>query len=255
MIIDGHTHINRRSWERGGGLSDFDQNGVDLIVGMIFDFALCPSPGNPQFWKAKNEELAEISAESSGRVVALCSVHPKDGPAAILEIRRAVNDRKMKGIKLHPHQNNFTVCSDEIYAISTVAGDLEVPVFFHCCYQPLVTPAQIGIMAKECPKTIFVLGHTGWNNEWQVAIAVSRRYDNIFMCTSGLNYGATKEVVQRCDQERIFFGSDFPCGGAETQRYELEKIRSLELSPKLNDRILHENIMRLLRLEVPHGKR
>ena len=98
MIIDGHTHINRKSWEAGGGLSDFDKNGVDLIIGMTFDFALCPSPGKPEFWKARNEELAEISAESNGRMVALCSVHPKDGTAAILEIQRAVNERKMMGI-------------------------------------------------------------------------------------------------------------------------------------------------------------
>ena len=63
------------------------------------------------------------------------------------------------------------------------------------------------------------------------------------------------EVIQQCDQERIFFGSDFPCGGAETQRYELEKIKALGLSAKLSKRILYENIVRLLGLEVPNDAR
>jgi len=249
VIIDAHTHVNRKSWENGGGIADFKKNGVSLVVGMAFDFAQCPSPGRPEFWKERNDELSQIAAESKRSMVPFCSVHPNDNELAIAEIERAVTQCKMKGIKLHPHQNNFTVCSDEIYAIAMAAAHLQVPVFFHCCYQPLVTPAQIGIMANECRQTLFVLGHTGWNNEWQVAKAVARRYDNIIMCTSGLNYGATKEIIQSCDQERIIFGSDFPCGGAETQDYEIQKIQGIGLSPQLERKIFADNIVRLLHLE------
>ena len=248
MIIDAHTHINRHSWENGGGMKEFMQNGVDMIVGMIFDFAMCPSPGRPEFWRKKNHEMALIAQESNGRVIPFCSVHPKDGELASAEIRKAVKEEGMKGIKLHPHQNNFTVCSDEVAQISEAAGELGVPVYFHCCYQPLVTPAQIGLMAREFPGTTFIMGHTGWNNEWRVALPVAKRYENIVMCVSGLNFGSTREIISVCDNERIIFGSDFPCGGAGTQTYELTKIRELKLNSETEEKILFRNVARILNL-------
>lgn len=247
MVIDAHTHINRYSWENGGGVGDFRKNNVDIIIGMTFDFIECPSAGNPDFWIKKNNELIEIAKESEGRMIPFCSVHPKDGNLAIKEIKRAV-ENGMKGIKLHPHQNNFTVCSEEIARISEIAGELKIPVFFHCCYQPLVTPAQIGIMAHEFPKTTFILGHTGWNNEWPMVKRIANRYDNIVMCISGLNFGATKEIIRTCDNERIVFGSDFPCGGAVTQAYEMQKIKELRLEPLTEEKIMFRNITRILGL-------
>lgn len=246
MIIDAHAHFDLRSIRSGGTVADFERNGVEMTVGFVMDLISEREPGVPEHWTRLNKEIAEVARVSGGKVIPFCTVHPEDGDAALAEIRRSVCEDGIRGIKLQPYSGLYLTCTESLARLSALAGELSVPVFFHCCFQPYVTPAQIAFLAKAFPGTTFLLGHSGWNNEWPVAKAVARRFSNIVLCTSGLNFGAIGELVRTCDTDRIVFGSDFPCGGAHSEWYEMEKIREHRFGAEIERKILGGNIARLL---------
>jgi predicted TIM-barrel fold metal-dependent hydrolase len=249
MIIDAHTHFGLKSFSNGGTINDLARNGVEMAVAFIMDFISVRSPGRPEFWTERNKELAEVARRSQGKLIPFCTVYPGDGDAADREIRRAVAEDGARGIKLHPYFGLYPACSDDTARVSALAGELGLPIFFHCCFQPYVTPAQIALLAGEFPDTLYILGHSGWNNEWPVAMAVARRHENIFLCTSGLNFGGIGELIRKCDTARIVFGSDFPCGGPDSEVYEIEKIREHHCGAAIEEKIFHSNIARILNIK------
>lgn len=250
MIIDAHAHFDLNSIKKGGTVEDFQKNGVSMAVGFVMDLISERTPGKPGHWTRLNKEIAEVSRRTGGKVIPFCTVHPGDKDAALEEVRRGVTEDGIRGIKLQPYSGVYTACTDDMARLSEIAGELKVPIFFHCCFQPYVTPAQIAFLAKEFPDVVYILGHGGWNNEWPVAMTVAKRFDNIIVCTSGLNFGGIGEIVESCDNERIIFGSDFPCGGAHSEKYEIDKIREHHFGEVIENRIFCGNISRILDLEV-----
>ena len=248
MIIDAHAHFDLNSIETVGSVKNFQQNGVEYAVGFVMDLISEREPGKPEHWTRLNKEIAEVSRRTDGRVIPFCTVHPGDKDFALAEIRRSVLQDGIRGIKLQPYSGLYTTCTEDMANVSKLADELKVPIFFHCCFQPYVTPAQIAFLAKEFPKTMFILGHSGWNNEWPVAMVVAKRFENIILCTSGLNFGGIGELVRTCDTDRIIFGSDFPCGGAHSELYEINKIREHHFPQAVEKKILGDNIARLLNI-------
>jgi len=253
MIIDAHTHFDLRSFQQGGTLADLNKNGVEMAVGFIMDLISVRSPGRPEFWTEKNRELGEVARRSGGKIIPFCTIHPEDDEAALAEVRRGVAEDGIRGVKLQPYSGLYLACSEALARLSALAEELHIPIFFHCCFQPYVTPAQIALLAREFPGVTYILGHSGWNNEWPIAMAVAKRYKNIILCTSGLNFGGIGAIIRQCDPDRIVFGSDFPCGGTNSEVYEMDKIREHHIGAEIEAKILGRNIARILNLEVSHG--
>lgn len=149
------------------------------------------------------------------RFAAFATVHPDAGKAALDEIRRA-KDAGFCGIgELSPHSQHVPLYEPIWHRILELAADLELPVNLHVTdpdskpYPGRVeTPLEDFItMAKDFPKTNFILAHWGGGLAWAEAAAGLR---NVWFDTaaSPLLYGPG--VWQKGPLGRVLFGSDYP---------------------------------------------
>lgn len=149
------------------------------------------------------------------RFAAFATVHPGAGEGALDEVRRA-KESGFTGLgELSPHSQHVPLGDPIWRRILTLAGELEMPVNLHVtdpasrAYPGRVeTPlADFVALAKDFPKTNFILAHWGGGLAWAEAAADLR---NVWFDTaaSPLLYGP--EVWGKGRLGRVLFGSDYP---------------------------------------------
>jgi predicted TIM-barrel fold metal-dependent hydrolase len=244
-IIDTHTHLP------GNALGctprpvaelrhEFASEGVSGAWIMTTDGLLM----NPE---ASNDELADKVRDHRDFFTPFCTVNPNRGAAeAVAELIRANGRLGMKGLKLHPWLQAFSLTHPAVIPLLNKAGELDMPVLFHDGTPPYSTPLQIAAAAEAVPKTIIILGHAGLDDLWHDAIIACRRHPNVYLCCCSLSSGLIKAVVEQCPKERILFGSDggFLHAGEVTQA--TEKLLASGADAKTLRMIFHENPRRIL---------
>ena len=241
MIIDAHTHAGVLGEGRGlapGELMEMlHTHGVDkAFVSTIRGFY-----GN---CREGNDELAAYVGEYPKELYAFATVHPRDGEAAVEELRRCVDELGMIGLKLHPWLQAFSVSAPMMDPILEEAIRLHLPILFHDGTPPYCTPLQICNLADRYPEATVVLGHAGNNDLWKNALDGARRLENVIICLSGPSMHAMKTMIDALGPDRFVFGSD--CGTSSDPGsliYRLEKIRRLDIPEEWKRKILGENAL------------
>lgn len=243
MIVDCHTHYVGRAYAhlRAGSLIDsMNTYGVDHAVVFTLD-------GFFEDVRRHNDELAAFVAAHPRRLTAFATVYPRHGGAAA-EIRRAVLDLGMKGVKLHPWLQGFSPLEGYMEPVARACAELGVPLIFHDGTPPYSTPLQLGLLAEQHPDLTVILGHSGLLQLWPEALATARRNDNVWLCLCGPPTSALQKLVDGVPHARILFGSDTGFGHDYQARHRLEQVRSLDLPAASLDAILGGNAARLLGL-------
>lgn len=241
MIIDAHAHVDvvpALGWidppEKLIGLMDVA--GVDRACVMTYTEA-------PQFNPRALEDIAEAVARYPDRLIGFARLHPWY-PEAVDLLERSVRELGMKGLKLHPVGTLSHPASEQTVRLLRRAGELGVPVLFHCGDEPMATPRAIALGAAKAPETTVVLGHMGGYFHVDEAIAVAEEHPNVLLETSAMPYPRKiGEAVRRLGAERVLFASDGP--GCRP-RLELEKVRQARLTDAEAEAVLSGNISRLL---------
>ncbi len=243
MIVDCHTHhVGRAYASLGAGslVGSMDEHGVDHAVVFTLDGFFGEA-------KRHNDELARFVAAHPGRLTAFASVYPR-APDAAGEVRRAVTERGMKGVKLHPWLQGFSPLEDYMDPIAEACAELGVPLIFHDGTPPYSTPLQLALLAERYPELTVILGHSGLLDLWPEALAAGRRVPNVWLCLCGPPTYALQKLVDGVPHDRILFGSDVGFGSDYQLRHRLEQVRWLDLPPDSLDAILGGNAARLLGL-------
>jgi hypothetical protein len=154
MIIDTHTHMPGRSFTdiEGPEAKEFlelmdtysiDQAWVFTLDGLFFD----PQP--------HNDFLREFCDHEPERLIPFCTVHPRY-PNAVEELRRAILDLGMKGVKMHPWTQAFSPMDRFMDPIGEVTG----PGLYRL---KSALPATVGVVdeTKWSPMATAV-GQLGW---------------------------------------------------------------------------------------------
>ncbi len=139
----------------------------------------------------------------------------------------------MIGVKLaHAHQQ-FRFDDSRYYGIYEIAGRLGKPIYLHTATSPnpgvrleppYTDPYYLEDAIRRYPKTIFILGHSGWdtfNRELtyvNACIDLAQRYDNVYLepGAMGAERAAEKlpEFVRRIKDgnvtHKMIYGSDGP---------------------------------------------
>lgn len=213
-----------------------DAAGVDRACVMTYTEA-------PQFNPNALEYIADAVARFPDRLIGFARLHPRYAEAPAL-LDHAVRDLGMRGVKLHPVGTLAHPAGDETLALLRRAGELSVPVLFHCGDEAMTTPMAIGLAAAACPGTTIVLGHMGGYFHVDEAIAVAERYPNLVLDTSAMPYPRKiHEAVARLGAGRVLFASDGP--GCRPL-LEVEKVRQAGLDPADEERVLGGNMLGLL---------
>jgi predicted TIM-barrel fold metal-dependent hydrolase len=215
--------------------------GVELSVAFTYDGLRKPGA-------QANDSLAAFVSEGGDRFVGFCTVDPTD-PEAAGEIVRCVRVHGMRGVKLHPWVQAFSVHTPGLDSICDVAAELGVPVLFHDGTPPFSTPLQLATLARRHPRTTVVLGHGGLHDLWREACAAVESNANVHVCLCATPAYAMRVLLARCPLERIVFGTDGGLLPEPHQPYVALRVRQLDLlglDKRRSQAILRDNPRRLL---------
>lgn len=247
-MIDFHTHQPALV---GGALPYSAVEYAEFVAGLgiersaIFTFDGLRSPG-----KAANDSLAAFAAGAPERFVAFCTVDPNE-PGAAGEIRRCVRDHGMRGVKLHPWVQGFSMHTSGLDPVCEAAAELGVPVLLHDGTPPFSAPLQIAALARRHPRTTIVLGHGGLHDLWREAAAAVAASPNVHICLCATPPYAMRALLERCPLERIVYGTDGGLVPEARQHYvalRVQHLAGLGLDDRRRTAILEQNPRRLLGL-------
>ena len=136
----------------------------------------------------------------------------------------------------------------ERYMAPTLAMAREhgLPVLLHTGEFSYTAPIIMEGMIARNPEIVFILGHLGSLAFVSDAIALSCRYRNVYLETSGMPCsGMLRRAVAECGPDRLLFGSDYPYWDPEVERARIEMAGLGNRATRL---ILGENAERLFDL-------
>jgi predicted TIM-barrel fold metal-dependent hydrolase len=236
LVIDAHCHAGRGTgmsapWTTRADvevtLRHMEEAGIDRTV--IFPI------NNPEYEKP-NEEIAEICGRYPGKFIGFAKHDSQTEAGRIAPmLRREVEKLGLKGLKLHRLPTR---------EVLDAVAELKIPVLYH--------PEKVAnyhMIASEYPAVPFIMAHLGnfGGGDWTehlAAIAVAKRYPNVYLDTSGVVFFRFLEMAAKeLGPEKLIFGSDGP---ELDSRVELYKIKLLRLPPADEAKVLGGNIRKLL---------
>ena len=221
MIIDSHTHVDivpSLGWYDTADklIERMDEAGVAAAA--ISGYLNVPGP-NPDGLKM----IADAVERYPQRLIGYARMDPWFDDECIRWLERAVNEIGIKGVKLHPA--HYTIFPYGPLTVNLVrrAGELDLPVLFHCGDEIMCLPYQIDRLAKQCPDSKIILAHIGGFFSGEAALNVAKRRPNVWVDTCEIPFpNMIRKAVDQLGAEKVLFGSDAPCCDI---RLEIKKVK------------------------------
>lgn len=244
-IVDMHAHIDvvkAFNWvdtpEKLIGL--MDECGISYSIASAYMNIPGPDP-------TALDRLCASIAPYKGRLFPFVRMDPWYGKEAIAFLDEAVRNYELKGVKFHPTTYALHPYTELTVSLVRHAGELGLPVLFHCGDEMMSYPLQIGELAKQCPDTTIILAHMGGLFHTRDALTVAEMCPNVYVDTSEIPHVfPIRLFVDAIGPERVLFGTDAPyCDPL----VELEKVKLAGLTPEEFELVCSKNGMRLLGIE------
>ncbi len=243
-IIDTHTHLPGTLWAPSPRpIAEVRQ---ELEAAGVCRAWICTTDGLVANPRGNNDVLADTIAEHRDFFVPFCTVGPYEGvDTALSELDRAKNELGMRGLKLHPWLQAFSMTDPAVVPILERSAALGLPVLFHDGTPPYCTPLQIAAAAEKVPQATVVLGHSGLDDLTEDAILACLRHPNIYLSLTSLSSGRMAQVIDRCPTDRLLYGSD---GGVcpHLARAGIQKLTATGAADEVLQKIFFDNPSRLL---------
>lgn len=270
MIVDSHLHIPE-GWVKEGVppkvaaerlLQFMDESGID--VGVILPIA----PYVP------NDYVYKVVSHEPKRLVGFASVVPNPADVAVRELRRAIEDLGLRGLKLHPGMQGFCIRHPHVIKVVGAAGELDVPVVIHAMKGDLSTlyfrsakehtlPApdrveDYDLLPVLTPGTTIIYAHMGGLFGFREFMAIAAGHPNVYLDTSYSLITIAEEIglqrlstyIKHLGPDKFVFGSDHLVGLTPDWLSAKKQIEIVKSLPGLSDRerklILSGNAARLL---------
>ncbi|MEN6578602.1 MAG: amidohydrolase family protein [Phycisphaerales bacterium] len=249
-VIDCHAHLthhSRSAWETDDRqlIEAADKLGIDLLCCST----LTPRrPATPDASRECNDWTADAMKRFPGRVLGYCYVNPGYGRESLDEIRRCVQERGFIGIKLY---NEYTCTEPVVFPIVELAIELRVPILHHASHshyfvedQPRMSDGgHLAELARRYPEAMLICGHICGGGDWEWTIKALRNAPSVLLDTSGsvTDDGTMEMAATALGVDRLVFGCDMSMTAG------VGRIRGADLSAQDKDKILGQNMMRLLR--------
>jgi uncharacterized protein len=207
-----------------------------------------------------NDFVAACVERHPDTFLGFAGVDPRKGVAAVQELRRAVTDLGLRGLKLHPSAQGFAPNDPMCAPLYEAAVELGIPILFHTGTTGLGAgmpggggiklgysrPILLDDVAADHPELQIVAAHPSvpWQDEM---LAVAQHKTNIWLDLSGwsprLWAPELKDAVFGPLQDRVLFGTDYPFITVAKWR---RSFAAYEPTPELEDKVLRANAARLL---------
>ncbi|MCL5057515.1 MAG: amidohydrolase family protein [Actinobacteria bacterium] len=250
MIIDAHAHISATSYgDVGNYISQLREAGIDqgvvvpggtVDVRKMTDYIIGKAqPENP----VPDNHYVKESCRLHPFLQGFACIDPHSPNAA-----EALEDsfkQGFRGLKLTPMTHQFSFAGKAVAALAECCGNHGYPMYSHVVFSPGASTARFVALARQFPKTNFILGHMGFGPADREALEAAAELENFFLETSTGSYLHIKQSVEKAGAGKIIFGSEYPLSHPAV---ELKKILLLSLPDRESEKILGGNIRVLLRL-------
>ncbi|NYF31350.1 amidohydrolase family protein [Sphingopyxis sp. JAI108] len=258
-VVDTHVHLHKGEAslaEYRAQLKAANQP-VAAFGAMWFGGPNQALAGNPADIASRNDALIALAAKNPD-MIAIATVHPYDGEAALAEVDR-VAARGVRLLKIHPHTQKFDTADPRVLTLVKRAGDKGMTVVMD---NASIVPAdneKLFNLALAAPKTKFIFGHMGglafrfWN-----ILALARTAENLF--ADNIYFDLSASVILAADSpieeeyvwtirnvgvDHVLLASDFP---QISLPKTLEAFAKLDLTDAERAKIRSGNARKLLGL-------
>jgi len=166
--------------------------------------------------EAVHKNLYEMKQRYPGKFYAFADIDTRNDPAtSVQEVRRAVEEYRLDGIKIHPNNNGAKLDSDYYIGIFTYAQEHNVPVAIHCypnADDDYCTTQQIVGVLEQYPNLTVIVSHMG-AYQWERLLPTSAYVDiSAILPDYVRTYGIkrTNEILRQFGAERLIFATDYP---------------------------------------------
>lgn len=205
----------------------------------------------------RNDELAALASRSRDKLVAYAGVDPNAGRAAVRELKRAVKDLGMRGLKIHSSANSVYPNDRELmFPIYEFCQEAGVPILFHTgttglgdCEVKYSKPEFLDEVCQAFPDLRVVMAHFGW--PWpDVTVAIALRNPHVYIDVSGwkpryLPQGLLP-YLNGILSDRFLFGTDYPMLRQKDWLDDFESGLKPKLKPGVAEKLLSRNAKALL---------
>ena len=231
------------------------------VLGVLFAWDAETKSGLPP---VTNDFIAGCVRAHPEAFLGFASVDPGKGDAAVVELRRAVQELGLRGLKLHPTAQGFRPDDRAVYPIFETAAALGIPVTVHTgttglgAGMPgggqlelgLSRPIHLDKVAADFPRLQIVMAHPAW--PWQdEQLAVALHKPNTWIDLSGWSPRRfAPDLVRNIKgqlQDRVLFGTDYPFLSHEQW---FGAWATLGVPDDVTEKVLLHNARRLLALEA-----
>jgi len=251
MIIDAHAHLSDSTY---GNLKlyleQLKEAGVDrgicvpggtLDVRKMTDYVTGKS--KPETLIPNNEYVVQGCLSHPDLLVGMMNLDPHE-ENAVGKLEKGFKSG-FRGLKLSPMTHQFSFSSKAVAELAATCGLHSFPVYSHVVFSPGSSTTKYIALAKQFPKTNFILGHMGFGPADREGLEAAMELDNFFLETSSGSFLHIKGAIAKAGPNKVIYGSEFPLSHPKV---ELTKILLLKLSDADRDRVLGGNIKELLHL-------
>ena len=264
-IIANHAHLmppkdmGNRDWPDGDSemlLKQLDYCGIDRVV--IFPPFACQVGNNMK--KANLWAFGQVK-QHSDRFIPAGTIFPLAADA--LELLDIMHAEGIKLAKIHPSVDLHDIADPGAGACYAKAEELGIALDYHTgphgTRLSLVDPVKFDDLAWNHPRLKLVFEHLGGRTYFEQFMAIlsnhqsGRVYGGL---TSVLEYETNKmwylgperiaALVDGVGADKLIYGLDFPWNSPETNRRDIEIIRSLNIAETDKDKILGGNLAALV---------
>jgi len=243
MVFDANVFVGESLYGNSLTLDDLKSLMYDSGVDKAIIRAL--KPPDLDLDRA-NRNIADIQRENEN-LVGFGRINPLLKDAAI-HTKKAISEYRLKGIHLHPWEENYRISSDIVDEVMQVVREEDVPVYVSSGYPMVSHPLQVQEFAGRYPEVTIIVTHGGQQDisglSFDDALLVAEESKNVVFDISGVYRRDFIELLVECaGADRIVFGS---CTPYMNMKFEITRITSTHLPEETKKRILHTNIERIL---------
>jgi predicted TIM-barrel fold metal-dependent hydrolase len=209
------------------------------------------------------DEVAPMVKAHSDRFFGWVGINPLKGMETLRYIEYGIKELGFKGVHVYPHWFGVPVNDRIYYPIYAKCAELGVPIALQvgtntprsgakCVGRPIL----LDDVAFHFPELKLVGLHVGtpWTHEMTM---LARNYENVYIIADAhpprswdqhlLDYITEKEWLNKDGSSKVMWGTDWPI---QTFEQSLKEVDELAFPPDIKDRLLGENAIRILNLNI-----
>ncbi len=216
-------------------------------------------------WEVNYEVVAELVADSDGRLVGQAGIDPRDIMSGIKKLVFGVTDLGFVGAHYYPHWFGLAPDHPALYPFYAQCCELDVPIQIQIgkAWQQSLRnvghPATLDPVASDFPDLKLIAIHTGYPWEREL-IALASKHPNLYIGADSIPpYDWSPDLIAYANnaspqpvmagRTKVLFGTNYPAlSGCEDLAEAVAAVRALRLEPESEAAILGGNATRVYQL-------